>query len=222
MKIQNRDGTRTMDVEPGLAAARYAMEKQAGYGYCVSGITGTVGAMAANVSVFALRNGEAMQGKSGEAAGVLVIDRMRLKFTGLSTSTGLVGERLALYRGGGALQSGGTALVPSPKRANTRASAVRATLGATANISTTAALTVTGIVFEAAHIRAMMIQHNVLAGGFDEVIWEFSDYENAGLVLLPQQLVAIRAPVGTNANRFWQLQVDVDYREINRLPNSNF
>lgn len=222
MKIQNRDGTRTMEVEPGLSAARFAMEKQAGYGYSLAGITGTMGAVAANVAVFALRNGAAMQGKAGEAAGVLIIDRMRLKFTGMSSSTGLAGERLALYRGGGALQSGGTTLVPSAKRASNRESAVRAALGANANISTTVALWVTGITFDAAHIRAMMIQHNVVAGAFDEVTWEFSDYENAGLVLLPQQLVAIRAPVGTNANRFWQLQVDVDYREINRLPNSNF
>lgn len=216
MKLQNRDASNTVEIEPGLQAIRATLNASPGYGFALSAITGTMAAsLAANSTIFTLRNGFAMGGKGGLQASALHIQRIRCKYTTIVAAAALTLERLALYKGGGASATGGTTLIPVAKRSLSRlSSAASLTTSGDARISTTATLTVTNTTFDAdpSRSRALTSKSNV-AGAFDDWIWEFGQDDTQELSLLPGQLIAIRNPVVFPATQTWQMQVDVDWRE---------
>jgi hypothetical protein len=210
--IQSLDLARTMDVEPGISAGRLAIVPR-GVGFAASGTTGVIAAaLAVNSSVFAMR----LDPGSPRRA---FIDRLRLEFTCLvAFNTPITaGRRLALFRGSGAAASGGAALVATAKHSTNDQSEFLIANGGDIRIATTAALTVTGITYEASSIRELSLVHVGTAGAFREVVWEFAAAENAPIQLEPGQVIAVRNPVVMDAAGTWQLSASVDWYEAPAL-----
>jgi hypothetical protein len=210
--LQSPDLLRSAEVEGGVQAQR-AVVVPRGVGFAASGTTGTIGAaLAANSSVFAMR----LDPSSPRRA---FIDRLRLEFTCLVAYTVPItaGRRLALFRGSGAAASGGTALVATAKHSTNNQSEFLTANGGDIRIATTAALTVTGITYEASSIRDLSLVHIGTAGAFREVVWEFAAAENAPIQLEPGQVLAVRNPVVMDAAGTWQLSASVDWYEAPAL-----
>lgn len=179
--------------------------------YSLSSVTGTIGAaLAANSSVFAMR---VDPGSSKNAW----IRRMRITYTTIVVYTTPVtaGRRLALFRGSGAAASGGTALSTAiPGKDSTAAnSEVQTSEGGDARISTTGALTVTGITFEAQELATMSLVHVGAAGASFDQEWLWDSGPEHPLVLRAGQLLAIRNPAAMDAAGTWQAAVTVDWCE---------
>jgi hypothetical protein len=182
-----------------------------GVGFGVSGISGTLAAaLAANSAVFAMR----LDPSSVEVA---YIDRIRIQYTTIVAYTTPItaGRRLAVFRGSGAAATAGTAIAVAPPKhtAFGSPSEFNTAQGGDIRISATAALTVTGITFEAEPLVTMPLVHVGAAGAFTESIFEFSSHESAELVLEPGQVLAIRCPQAMDAAGTWQLGVNVQWRE---------
>jgi hypothetical protein len=205
------DGTLAGDlrIESDKSAAR-VMVVPRGKGYSVSGVTGIVGAaLGANSTVFAMRldPGSAVRA---------YIDRVRLQFTCIVAYTTPItaGRRLALFRGSGAATSGGASMGDAvPKHTTNPASEFDLASGGDLRISTTGALTVTGITYEAQPIVTMPLVHVGAAGNFIESTFEFGVSESHEIVLEPGQVLAIRNPVAMDAAGTWQLGVNIQWRE---------
>lgn len=196
-------------VEAGLGAARVTNVAR-GVGFGVGATTGTIAAaLAANSTVFAMR----LDPSSAVRA---FIERIRLEFTTIVAFTTPVtaGRRLAVFRGSGAAASGGTAISASvPKHSTSNTSEFNSANGGDMRIATTGALTVTGITYEANAFRELSLVHVGAAGGFRDVVWEFSAHESQPIQLEPGQLIGIRNPVLMDAAGTWQLSVSVDWYE---------
>lgn len=184
--------------------------QQRGDAFAVSSITGTIAAaLGANSSVFTMR----LDPSSAKRA---YIERVRLQYTCLVAFTTplTAGRRLALYRGSGATPSGGTAIATVAKKHSVSAdSEMEAAQGGDVRISTTGALTVTGVTFETNELATMSLVHVGNAGNFFECVFEFASTESAPIVLEPGQLLAIRNPAVMDAAGTWQLSVRVDWYE---------
>lgn len=209
MSIQNRGASNVIaEVEPNKAMRSSLVCR--GDGYAVTGTTGTIGAaLAANSSVFAMR-------LDPGASKLAFIERIRLQWTTLVAFTVplTAGRRLEIYRGSGAGTSGGTSIAAvAPKDTTSPLSQFNTAEGGAVSISTTAALTVTGITFEANPFASMSLAHVGAAGAFFEQVFEFAAGESAPIVLQPGQLLAIRNPVVMDAAGTWQLGVRVDWHE---------
>lgn len=182
-----------------------------GAGFVLSSVTGTIGAaLAANSSIFAMRFDTGAGNKRA------FIEKVRLTFTCIVAFTVPItaGRRLSLFRGSGANASGGTALATVGKKHSASVdSEVEAANGGDARISTTGALTVTGITFETNELAVFSLVHTGTAGAFSEEIFEFNASENTPIVLEPGQLLAIRNPVVMDAAGTWQASVRVDWYE---------
>jgi hypothetical protein len=182
-----------------------------GVGYSTSVTTGTIAAaLAANSAVFAMRL------NPGSGTTLAEVDRIRLKFTTLlAFTTAITGGRgLALYRGAGATTAGGTGVAAATRKNSTAAASQFDTAnGGDIRVATTAALTVTGVTFEANPFRSVSLAHAGGLGGFADFTWEFHDAECYPIILQPGQLLAVRNPAAMDAVGTWQLQVDVDWRE---------
>lgn len=211
--IQNPALTVSQEVEPGVLGSRQVIVPR-GFGYSVSATTGTIAAaLAANATVFAARldPGSPRNG---------FIERLVLKFTTIGAFTVPVtpGRRLEIYRGSGNSSAGGTSIpVAAPKHGSTATSEMSVANGGDIRISTTAALTVTGITYETPAIRGMTLSHVGALGGFYERTFEFHATENQPLQLEPGQLIAVRNPIAMDAGGTWQLQVDMDWNEAPAL-----
>jgi hypothetical protein len=181
----------------------------AGFGLSVN--TGTIAAaIAAGSPVFAMR--------LNPSAGTTVaeIDRVRIKYTTIAAFTVPVtaGRTLTLVRGSGAAASGGTAVAAVAKKSTTfGASQFDTASGGDVRVSTTGALTATGITFESVSLRGCTLSHVGAAGGYFDCIWEFADTECYPVVVAAGQVLAVRVPTLFDAAGTWQLQVDVDWRE---------
>ena len=187
--------------------------QQRGDAYCISSITGTIAAaLAANASVFAMR-------LSPTSTKVAYIERVRIQFTSIVAFTVPItaGRRLAIFRGAGASTSGGTSLPTMVKKNTTTANLSNFDVvnSGDVRISTTGALTVTGITFEAEPISTMTLVHCGAAGAFYETVFELSATESAPLVLNAGQLLAIRSPRAMDAAGTWQMGIRVDWYEEN-------
>jgi len=198
------------EVEASVRAVR-AINVGRGTPFCVSTVTGTIGAaLAANSPVFAMR-------LDPGAAVRAFIERIRLEYTTIVAFTTPVtaARRLALFRGSGAAAAGGTAITTAQKKHTNfgGTSEMDTANGGDIRVSTTAALTVVGLTFETDPLRQMTLTHVGAAGGFREVIWEFHATENSPVVLEPGQVLAIRNPVAMDAAGTWQLGVNVDWHE---------
>lgn len=179
--------------------------------YATSSVTGTIAAAAAaNATFFAMR----LDPGAGRLA---FIDRVRCQYTTIVAYTTPVtaNRRLALFRGSGAAASGGSAITEGVRKdtANGSPSEFDAANGGDIRISTTGALTVTGITYETNPIRTQSLVHAGAAGAVSEWVWEFAATECAPIVLQPGQLIAIRNPVAMDAAGTWQLSVSVDWYE---------
>lgn len=188
--------------------------QQRGKGYSISAVTGTIGAaLAANSSIFAMRY------DAGAGDLRAYIERIRIQFTTIVAFTVPVtaGRRLAIFRGSGANTAGGTSLPTMVKKnsALNPLSEFDVAQGGDVRISTTGALTVTGITFETDPIATMSLVHVGGAGSFYECIFELNANESAPLVLQPGQLMAIRSPQAMDAGGTWQASIRVDWYEEN-------
>lgn len=223
MKIQNLLGTVTTEVEPGLQAVRAEIVNQRGIGYCASCMSGTIAASLATGSpLWYLRVGH-NQYDSG--LGIVLVDRIRLKATVIVG--GVAGSAtLGLFRGAGSqivAGSGGAAVVPTPKRSLNRIGINNSTTPFSGmRMATTGALSITSITWESTPLRqAEFKRANILgAGAFDDYLWEFHETEDAPVAVQPFQFLAIRATSTWPGTQTWQLQVDVDYREVPFNPET--
>lgn len=182
--------------------------------YSQANVTGTMAAaLAANAAVYAMRSNPGTTKK-------IRIHRIRLQWTTVVAFTTPVtaGRRLAIFRGVGAAAAAGTAIgVTSERDSLSPASQCDTAQGGDQRISATAALTVTGITFEASPLKVMPLSHVGAAGAFFEEEFEFDDDAGGPLILNPGELMAIRAGAAMDAAGTWQLAVSVDWTEINNL-----
>jgi hypothetical protein len=192
-------------------ATRFAMVPRVGANYAMSSVTGTIAAaLGANSTIYAQRMNPAA------GATLAFIERIRVQYTTIVAFTTPItaGRRLALYRGSGAAASGGTALATAAQKDSTGAtSQCNSGNGGDTRIATTAALTVTGITYEAQEFRTLTLVHVGAAGGFIEMLWEFHATENAPLILQPGQLIGLRNPAAMDAGGTWQLGINIDWYE---------
>lgn len=198
-------------VENANKAFRSCVVPRSSRNFSISATTGTIAAaLGANSSVFVMRL------DPGAGSVLAFIERIRLQYTTIVAYTTPVtqGRRLALFRGSGAAASGGTAIAAVAKKDSTSIdSEIEAAQGGDARISTTGALTVTGITYEALPFAEVSLSHVGAAGAFVEQVWEFTANENAPVVLQPGQLIAIRNPVVMDAAGTWSMTVRVDWHE---------
>jgi hypothetical protein len=181
--------------------------------YSLSSSTGIVAAaLAANATVFAMRTSPAA-GKSAVITKVMLRYVTQVAYTVPISAT----RRLALFRGSGAQTSGGTTLstaIPPKDSASAANSAVQTSEGGFASISTTAALTVTGITYEAQEFSTMHLGAVGAAGATsDWTVVSDSALGDHPIELAPGQLLAIRNPVVFDAAGTWVLAVSVDWCE---------
>lgn len=176
--------------------------------FVVSSTTGIiVAALAANSSVFTMRF------DPGAGPKKAFITKIRLAFTCIVAFTTPVAanRRLALFRGSGAQPAGGTAIALVGKKDSLSAdSEMETAQGGDVRISTTGALTITGITYEAQELSYLTVSHAGTAGGFAE---ETFDMEDNPIVLNPGQLLAVRNPVVMDAAGTWQLSLAVQWYE---------
>jgi hypothetical protein len=183
--------------------------------YSQGNVTGTMAAaIAANAAVYAMRSNPG-------GSKIVRIHRIRLQFTTVAAFTTPItaGRRLAIFRGVGAAAASGTALgITSERDSLSPASQCDIAQGGDQRISATAALTVTGITFEASPLKVMSLTHVGAAGNFFEQVIEFDDDTGGPLILNPGELMAIRnGPSAMDAAGTWQLAVNVDWTEIESI-----
>lgn len=196
VKVESTKGARVVTVPRGNC-------------YSASAVSGTIGAAAgANGSFFAMR-------LDPGAAGVAFIEQFRISFTTIVAFTTPVtaGRRLALFRGSGAAASGGTAAPAVSKDSGSATSEFLIANGGDIRVASTAALTVTGITYEADPIATLVLTHVGAAGGFVTATWSFHATESAPVILSPGQLLGVRNPAAMDAAGTWQLGVDVEWTE---------
>lgn len=198
--------------ELGINAARSVIVPR-GVGFAVANNTGTMAAaLAANSAVFAMRLDPSATRRG-------FVERMRIEFvtTVAFTVPVTAGRRLELFRGSGAAASGGTLLPPVPKHGIADTSEFSNANGGDIRLATTAALTTTGITFEANSFRTLSLVHVGAAGAYREAVWEFNSAETHPIQLDPGQVLALRNPAAFDAAGTWQMFVCVDWSEAPAL-----
>lgn len=208
-KILDTAGTNVAKVDSN--GALLTAERPLGSGaYCVAAKTGTIAAAAAaNANVFAMRLDP---GSSLKA----YIDSVRLKFTTIVAFTTPITQTrsLVIKRGSGAAASGGTSIATlNPKDTTYAASEFDVASGGDVRISTTGALTITGITYETVYFAEMTLAHVGTAGAFYEAMYEFS-VRNHPIEINPGQVLAITVgPSAMDAAGTWTLGVEVNWHE---------
>jgi len=163
-------------------------------GQTISGVTGTMAAgLAADAAVCGIRYPLAATAK----AAVLWL-HLHYVCIGAFTTPVTAGRRLHLIRGSGGDPSGGTALSISRDQSDLTETLL------TGQIATTAALTMTGVVFTSEEVKhRMLLAHAGASGASYDEIWRFKNPQ----ILLPGQLLAITAGATFDAAGTWQLNV---------------
>lgn len=208
-KILDTAGTNVAKVDSN--GALLTAERPLGAGaYCVAAKTGTIAAAAAaNANVFAMRLDP---GSSLKA----YIDSVRLRFTTIVAFTTPITQTrsLVIKRGSGAAASGGTSIATlNPKDTTYAASEFDVASGGDVRISTTGALTITGITYETVYFAEMTLAHVGTAGAFYEAMYEFS-VRNHPIEINPGQVLAITVgPSAMDAAGTWTLGVEVNWHE---------
>lgn len=171
-------------------------------GQTISGVTGTMAAaLAADAAVCAFRYPVAAVAKCA-------VLWMHLHYVciGAFTTPVTAGRRLHLIRGSGADPSGGTALDVS--RDDSGLSAETKVTGA---IATTAALTMTSVVFTSELPKArLLLAHAGASGASYDEVWRWED----PLVLLPGELLAVTAGATFDAAGTWQMNFKAEAVEF--------
>jgi len=181
-----------------------------GSNYTIAAKTGTVGAaIAAGGAILAMRLDPGSTKKAW-------INFVRLRWTTIAAFTTPVTQTrsLVLTRGSGAAASGGTSIPVATKKDSTySASEFDLALGGDMRISTTGALTVTGITWETINLGEVTLSHVGAAGGYIEATYEFAARTHE-IELNPGELLGIRVgPSAMDAAGTWSLGVEVAWRE---------
>ncbi len=184
--------------------------KPSGNHFGVGAKTGTLAAaIAAGGLVFGMRLNPGY-------SGVAYIDTLKLRFTCVVAYTTPITQTrsLVVTRGAGANPSGGTNIAVSPTKDTAMGlSNFNTALGGDARISTTAALTVTGITWEATNFGEMTLAHAGAAGAYVEHVYEFGQ-RNHPIALHPGEILGVRVgPSAMDAAGTWSLGVEVAWRE---------
>lgn len=181
-----------------------------GEGYSVSTITGTMAAaLAVNSTVFAMR----LNPGSPVAA---YITRLAISWATIAAFTVPVtaGRRLSVFRGAGAAASGGTAIAnPFKKDSQVANSQFRSTAGGDIRVSTTAALTATGITYEVEEKFVVHLVGSGAAGNTKNADYVGDAAQAWPILLRPGELLAVRNPAAMDAGGTWQMAVDIDWYE---------
>jgi hypothetical protein len=203
--------TDSTGVEVNSAGSLYTVDvNPTGNNYAVATKTGTIAAAAAaGAAVFAMRLDPGYAGKAW-------IESIRLRWTTIvAFTTPITATRsLVVTRGSGNAASGGTAIAINTKKdTSDSASQFDTAEGGDTRISTTGALTVTGITWETTNLGEMTLIQAGAAGSFYEAVYEFS-VRNHEIELNPGQLVGIRVGASAmDAAGTWVLGVEVNWRE---------
>jgi hypothetical protein len=181
-----------------------------GTNYVVSAKSGIIGATAAaGAAVFAMR----LDPGSAKRAW---IDMIKLRWTTVAAFTTPVTatRSIVITRGSGAAASGGTAIATATKKDSTYgASEFDTSLGGDMRISTTGALTVTGITWESANIAEQTLIQVGAAGGYVEAVYEYSN-RNHAIEMNAGEVLGIRVgPSAMDAAGTWVLNVEIAWRE---------
>ena len=204
--------TNSTGVEVNPEGALYTVSLDtSGNHYSVATKTGIIAAAAtAGSTVFAMRFDPAAGSKKAW------INSIKLRWTTVTAFTTPVTatRSIVLTRGNGAAASGGTTITNATKKDSSYgASEFDASLGGDIRVSSTGALTVTGITFDSFNISELPLIHVGAAGGFYEHVYGFSN-RNHPIELSAGELLAVR--VGSSAMDAagtWVLGVEVEWRE---------
>lgn len=195
------------------AVSRNLKEK----GQAGSALTGTVAALADGV-YWTLRYPEtSVMPSASLGSRRLYVQRISLTFTTVVAFTNLTaGRALRLVRGAptsgtASNPSGGAAYTMVRKRSDISSDAETLAVG---RVATTAALTTTGITFETAPLRRLLLVGATAAGSTVTATWSFDGVDADPLYLLPGQLLAISTEAAFDAAGTWQAVIDVDAVDI--------
>jgi hypothetical protein len=182
----------------------------AGAAYSAAAKTGTIAAAAAaGAAMFAMRLNPGSTKK-------VYVQVLKLRYTTVVAFTTPVTQTrsLVLTRGVGAATSGGTSMPIAVKKDSTYAlSQTDLSVGGDVRIATTAALTVTGITWEAQNLAEITLAHVGAAGAYLEQVFEF-DLRSHSIELNPGELLGVRVgPSAMDAAGTWSLAVEVSWRE---------
>lgn len=197
VEVNDENALRTVDLGP------------SGAHYTVAAKTGTIAAAAAaNAAVFAMRLNPGYGGKA-------YIDSVKLRWTTIVAFTTPVTQTrsIVLVRGAGAAASGGTAIAVATKKDTAYAvSQFDSATGGDIRISSTGALTVTGITFESTNLGEVTLAHVGTAGAYYEHVYEFS-LRNHTIELNAGELLAVRVGASAmDAAGTWSLGIEVSFR----------
>lgn len=176
-----------------------------GYGYAVSGVSGTIAAgLAQDSLVLALLCDPAQGGVAANHKLGMYFDRLAIAFTTVSAFTTPItaGRRLGVYRAtGGQAATGGTTLAVAKKDApNAPASVCTSAL-----IAAVGALGAAGITREPTPLGTLDLAHVGAAGARQEFLFELAAPANAPIAINPGELLVVSNPVVMDAGGTWQL-----------------
>lgn len=175
-----------------------------GYGYAVSGVSGTMAAgLAQDSLVFALLCDPQPGISAANHKLGMYFDRLALAFTTIAAFTAPVsaGRRLGVYRAaGGQAATGGTVLAVARKDVNAPQSVCTSAL-----IAAAGALGAAGLTREAAPIGTMDLTHVGAAGARQDFVFELAAPANAPIAINPGELLVVSNPVAFDAGGTWQL-----------------
>lgn len=176
-----------------------------GYGYAVSGVSGTIAAALAQDSIILALFCAAQAGLAANKRTGMYFDRIHLAVTTIAafTTPVIAGRRLAVYRASGAAATGGTVLGVAKKDAVN----APASVCTDARIAAAALLTVAGITREANPIGTMDLTHVGAAGARQEFVFELAAPNNAPLAINANELLVVSNPVAMDAGGTFQLTV---------------
>lgn len=170
-------------------------------GQTVSGVTGTMAAgLAADAAVAAFRYPVAATAKCA----VLWL-HLHYVCIGAFTTPVAAGRRLHVIRGSGGDPSGGTALDVSRDESDLSETKL------TGQIATTAALTMTSVVFTNEVPKGrMLLTHAGASGASYDEIWRWEDPQ----ILIPGELLAVTAGATFDVVGTWQLNLKAEAVEF--------
>jgi len=201
-KILGSDAVTQLAVETYRKSARVSLIPP-GEPFSIEALTGTIAA-ASNGSVFAMRNSPT-SGKD------IFVNRIGLDFcTIVAFTTPVTQRRLVISRGNGAAASGGTAITPIFKHnSGDSSSQLDAANGGDVRVSTTAALTVTGITFDTNHAANLVLTQFGAANARRDNIFDFGVAERGPIQLQPGEVLVVRTSAAFDAAGTWQLGINI-------------
>jgi hypothetical protein len=173
-----------------------------GYGYAVSGVSGTIAAGLAQDSIVLALLCDPQPNAANKRL-EMCFDRLSLAFTTIAAFTAPVtaGRRLGVYRATGPAATGGAQLPVIARKASNAPTSVCSS----ALIAAAGALGTAGIAREPTPIGTLDLAHVGAAGARQEFLFELAAPGNAEIVIAPGELLVVSNPVVFDAGGTWQL-----------------